>query len=277
MSNKPEMKSPDGSNRQGLESVNVTHQGNVTMNSVARIEPIAIEGIAVRTDDAGRYCLNDLHKAAGGEDRHQPANFLRNQQTIDLIGILKSEESSPIVSKQGLGTFVCRELVYAYAMWISPAFHLKVIRTFDAMATGQVQPVDPMTALSDPQALRGLLLGYSEKVIALEHKVEAMQPDVDALTRLSKSDGSLCITDAAKTLQMRPKDLFAWLRANKWIYKRPGCAHDCAYQDKIQMGYLEHKTTEVTQPDGTTKIREQVRITPKGLTVLAKRMQGEAA
>lgn len=31
---KPQMKSPDGGNRQGLESVNVTHQGNVTMNMV---------------------------------------------------------------------------------------------------------------------------------------------------------------------------------------------------------------------------------------------------
>lgn len=133
-----------------------------------------------------------------------------------------------------------------------------------------LQNFDPMKALSDPNALRGLLLGYSEKVIELETKVEEMQPTVEAFERIATADGSLCITDAAKALQVTPKFLFSFLSQNQWIYKRAGTTHYLGYQDKVQAGYLEHKVTEVTRGDGTTKITEQVRVTPKGLTKLAK-------
>lgn len=90
---------------------------------------ISVANVAIRQFD-NLYSLNDLHKAAGGEKRHQPANWLRSQQAIDLIEYLKSEELESIQKKQGLGTFVCKELVVHYGMWISPAFSLKVIRAF---------------------------------------------------------------------------------------------------------------------------------------------------
>jgi hypothetical protein len=110
--------------------------------SPARTAPLILEDTYVRQDEHGRFSLNDLHQAAGGEPRHKPSNWLANQQSRDLIDELdrcwNSSNGQTVKVLQGgsaQGTFVARELVYAYAMWISPAFHLKVIRTFDALVT----------------------------------------------------------------------------------------------------------------------------------------------
>jgi len=240
------------------------------MNMLAQPIALAIDGMTIRTDEQGRFCLNDLHKASGAEGKNRPSIWLANQQTKDLIGEIEKAGIPAFDSKQQVGTFVVKELVYSYAMWISPAFNLKVIRTFDAVVTGRMQPIDPMAALSDPSALRGLLLGYSEKVIVLEAENQSMRVDVQALNQLTKADGSLCITDAAKALGKGQKELHKWLSAHDWIYKRNGSTHWLGYSDKEKSGYIEHKVTEVSRPDGTAKITEQVRITPKGLAKLAK-------
>ncbi len=104
-------------------------------------------------------------------------------------------------------------------------------------------------------------------------QIEAMQVDVSAHERLSKADGSLNITEAAKNLAMRPKELFDWLSRNDWIYKRAGSANWLGYQTKCNQGLLEHKSTTVKASDGSDKIAEQVRVTAKGLSALAKLIQ----
>lgn len=129
---------------------------------------------------------------------------------------------------------------------------------------------DPSAILNDPAAMRGLLLTYTEKVLELQGQVAELAPKADALDRIATADGSLCVTDAAKNLQVRRNNLFDFLRTNGWIYRRAGTDHDVAYQTKIASGLLEHKTTTVYRSDGTEKITTQVRVTPKGLAFLAK-------
>jgi len=98
---------------------------------------ITIFSKLIRTLD-GLYSLNDLHKAAGDESRYQPAFFIRTKQTQELVAEIQSAYSQTAVKSinggKERGTWVCKELVYAYAMWISAKFHLHVIRAFDQLA-----------------------------------------------------------------------------------------------------------------------------------------------
>lgn len=130
--------------------------------------------------------------------------------------------------------------------------------------------IDPMQILSDPAAMRGLLLTYTEKVLTLESKVEELTPKAEALDRIADAEGTMNPTLAAKALQVRPKKLFDYLREKHWIYRRPGGSGNVAYQDKIQAGYLTHKVTTVQRDDGTEKVVEQVLVTGKGLAKLSQ-------
>lgn len=129
---------------------------------------------------------------------------------------------------------------------------------------------DPMQVLNDPAAMRGLLLTYSEKVLALQEQTRAMQADVEALDRIADTHGTFNRTTAAKMLGVTPHALIRWMRTHGWTYRRPGTDDDLAYQSKIAAGYLDHKINVGQRPDGTEWSSTQVRITPKGLTVLAK-------
>lgn len=238
---------------------------------------LVVADVGIRQDTEGRYCLNDLHRSAGGEKKHGPSYWLANEQTKELIAEL-SVTGNPVTAKEqalkiyqggtNQGTYVCKELVYAYAMWISATFHLKVIRAYDAMVSRPA--ADPMQALNDPTTMRSLLLNYSEKVIALENKNAELAPKAEALDRIAAADGSTCVTNAAKDLQVRPKALFDFLSQNKWIYRRQGGTGWIAYQDKLQKGLVEHKVTVVSRGDGTEKVTEQVLITARGLARLAE-------
>lgn len=111
------------------------------------------------------YSLNDLHVASGSENRHKPSLFMTNQQTKDLIAEIDNSSvagnpASVKIVRGGRnpelqGTWVCEELVLSYAMWISPKFHLIVLRAFLAMHRNQPQQLELSETKGKKQ--RGLL------------------------------------------------------------------------------------------------------------------------
>jgi len=122
-------------------------------------QSISVLNTYIRIHD-GLYSLNDLHRAAGGEKRHQPANWLRNDQARELIEEIEQSSdlrNGAVKRVQGgdpqlQGTYACKELVYAYAMWISARFHLAVIRAFDALVSGQAQALPEPPTITRTQA-----------------------------------------------------------------------------------------------------------------------------
>ncbi|NBH76236.1 KilA-N domain-containing protein [Rodentibacter pneumotropicus] len=100
---------------------------------------LTILNTQIRTLD-GLFSLNDFHKASGENPNQRPSLFIRNNQTKDLISEIEKDQSTNLCLAQksirgGLnaGVWACEELVLAYATWISPKFHLIVLRAFLAM------------------------------------------------------------------------------------------------------------------------------------------------
>jgi hypothetical protein len=108
---------------------------------------LQLTGLRIRQDAHGRYCLNDLHKAAvaaGANKRStEPNRFFRARHTQELLAELKTESATPNWRStfdpvnavesgpyEQRGTYVCIELVIAYGQFVSAAFDLMVIRTF---------------------------------------------------------------------------------------------------------------------------------------------------
>lgn len=124
----------------------------------------------------GLYSLNDLHRAAGGEDRHSPRRWLQNQQTVDLILEVEKDGNPSILKKQRLGTFACKELVVHYGMWISPEFSLQVIRAFLGQIAEAAQPAAEL-----PSALHPTRDGLDQAIRYLSRRRGLSQQDVERM------------------------------------------------------------------------------------------------
>ncbi|MEZ5691212.1 MAG: BRO family protein [Rickettsiales bacterium] len=128
---------------------------------------------------------------------------------------------------------------------------------------------DPVELLNDPSAMRGLLLTYSEKVIALEKKVETDAPKVTFYDSFANTDGLYNLQNAARALGKQP-NLFIRKLKEKYLF----------YQGKSLVPYIQYRQrglfdVKVTIVDD--KQRAQTFITPKGLQFFGSQTQEAVA
>src|SRR5690554_2221884 len=163
-----------------------------------------------------------------------------------------------------------RELTEILITGYSIPLRARVIRRLHELESRQHVTV-PQTL---PDALR-LAADLAEQNSTLRLVVEEQAPKVEALQRLADARGTLCLTDAAKHLGVQRKRLIEWMRENRWLYRREGNAHWLAYQPRLSAGLLDHRVTVIGVDDlGDQRLASQVRVTPKGLTVLAQKLGG---
>ncbi len=179
---------------------------------------LTIANKKIRIKD-GLYCLNDLHKASGSDKKDGPSYFMALDKTAELVNEIMESDTEITVSDvisitkggKGQGTYACKEIVYSYAMWISAAFHLSVIRAYDALVTGKLEEMERQQSrhnakleakfLTDAikydkkegvkhyhfsnefNLINKIVLGMNAKQYRIENGLEPNQPIRDTLTK----------------------------------------------------------------------------------------------
>lgn len=213
--------------------------------------------------------------AALVESRHD--NVKRTIERLGEKGVIRFTPSEE-TSHAGAGArpvsvyLVDKRDSFVVVAQLSPEFTARLVDRWQELESQLAHGVPAVpTNLAD--ALR-LAADQVEQNQALQLVISEQAPKVQALERLSGAAGTMCITDAAKHLKVSPSRLFDWLQQNRWIYRRSGSARWIGYQPRIQDGWIMHKVTVLVRDDqGDERAASQVRITAKGLSVLARKIE----
>ncbi|OLL51053.1 antA/AntB antirepressor family protein [Bartonella henselae] len=136
------------------------------------------------------------------------------------------------------------------------------------------QVATPQVDYSKPEALLGVLNHLQSQIEQKDNTIAELTPKAKALEGLKRSDGLFGLIEAAKMLEVRPKDLTDYLRKHDWVYRRAPGAPLLPYQDKIKKGFMDCPAITIQRPDGTEKVLPSTKITSRGLACLREQIFG---
>lgn len=136
-----------------------------------------------------------------------------------------------------------------------------------------VRSARPILDFADPAVMLGVFQHLQGQVAEKEAVIAEQGGRLKKLDRLEGAKGSMCISDAAKTLGVGRDYLFKFMSARRWIFKRSGGKAWLAYDDKRKSGYLEHDDFMKINDVGEERVYTRVLVTAKGLVKLAELLE----
>lgn len=143
-------------------------------------------------------------------------------------------------------------------------------------------PAHPTAALPSKKELAQWVIEAEERAEAAEAQVRELAPPAAAWNELADAVGDYSVSDAAKVLSRDPniktgeRRLFEYLAAIGWIF-RSVTGRWRIYQTQIENGRLAEKVGKPYWHEGRGEMVNSdpiVRVTPKGLAELHKRLGG---
>ncbi|WP_039761193.1 antA/AntB antirepressor family protein [Bartonella queenslandensis] len=131
-------------------------------------------------------------------------------------------------------------------------------------------------ALEDPLFVKKLLLESVTQLESLKSEVNTLKPKAAALESLQRHNGLFGLTEAAKILEMQPKQFIQFLQQKGWIYRRTTGGNLLPYQDKIQKQLMDCPTITLQTASGIEKVIPCAKITTKGMGLLSQELKRQS-
>lgn len=139
-------------------------------------------------------------------------------------------------------------------------------------------PVPAAPALTGPELMAAALIEAQATLAAKDAEIRTLAPKATRWDTFLGADGDLSLRDTAQTLsrdhgiKIGQNNLAKWMRSHGWLDSR-----GIPYQDRINAGHLRAKPRTYKHPRTGEDVAgdPQVRVTPRGLDLLAERLGGK--